>query len=130
VAVEGVVDFLRGAVGIGDVAARLADQFEAVDVAVVEFAVAGAAAGKGFVDDLRVAGGVQRVDQEGVGDASDNFFDAVAAAVNKIREALGDSAANPRFVETLPKRGYRFIAEIRPELPEAAAPSMAPMEKI
>jgi len=33
-------------------------------------------------------------------------------AVNKIREVLGDSAENPRFVETLPRRGYRFIAPI------------------
>jgi DNA-binding winged helix-turn-helix (wHTH) protein len=33
-------------------------------------------------------------------------------AVNKIREALGDSAENPRFVETLPRRGYRFIAPL------------------
>lgn len=33
-------------------------------------------------------------------------------AINKIREALGDSAENPRFVETLPKRGYRFIAPL------------------
>src|SRR5215469_14535679 len=30
-------------------------------------------------------------------------------AINKIREALGDSSENPRFVETLPRRGYRFI---------------------
>jgi Tol biopolymer transport system component/DNA-binding winged helix-turn-helix (wHTH) protein len=30
-------------------------------------------------------------------------------AINKIREVLGDSAENPRFVETLPRRGYRFI---------------------
>lgn len=33
-------------------------------------------------------------------------------AVNKIREVLGDSAENPRFVETLPRRGYRFIARL------------------
>jgi hypothetical protein len=32
--------------------------------------------------------------------------------VNKIREALGDSASNPRFVETLARRGYRFIAPV------------------
>jgi TolB-like protein/Tfp pilus assembly protein PilF len=32
--------------------------------------------------------------------------------VNKLREVLGDSAANPRFVETLPRRGYRFIAPV------------------
>ncbi len=47
----------------------------------VEFAVAGAAAAEGLVDDLRVARGVQRVDQIRSGYASDNFFDAVAVAV-------------------------------------------------
>jgi Tol biopolymer transport system component/DNA-binding winged helix-turn-helix (wHTH) protein len=34
------------------------------------------------------------------------------AAVNRLREALGDSAEEPRFIETLPKRGYRFVASI------------------
>jgi DNA-binding winged helix-turn-helix (wHTH) protein/Tol biopolymer transport system component len=34
------------------------------------------------------------------------------SAINKIREALGDSSENPRFVETLPRRGYRFIAAV------------------
>ena len=33
-------------------------------------------------------------------------------AINKIREALSDSAENPRFVETLPRRGYRFLAPV------------------
>ena len=33
-------------------------------------------------------------------------------AINKIREALGDSAESPRYVETLPRRGYRFIASV------------------
>ena len=33
-------------------------------------------------------------------------------AINKIREVLGDTAENPRFVETLPRRGYRFIAPV------------------
>ncbi len=45
----------------------------------------------------------------------DTFVDIdhnLNAAVNKIREALGDLAENPRFVETLPRRGYRFIAPI------------------
>ena len=37
------------------------------------------------------------------------------AAVNRLREALGDSAEAPRFIETLPKRGYRFIAAIQPD---------------
>jgi Tol biopolymer transport system component/DNA-binding winged helix-turn-helix (wHTH) protein len=38
---------------------------------------------------------------------------ALAGAINKIRDALGDSADNPRFVETLAKRGYRFIAPVQ-----------------
>ena len=33
-------------------------------------------------------------------------------AINKIREVLGDSAESPRFVETLPRRGYRFVAPV------------------
>jgi TolB-like protein/DNA-binding winged helix-turn-helix (wHTH) protein/Tfp pilus assembly protein PilF len=45
----------------------------------------------------------------------DTFVDVdrnLNTAVNKIREVLGDSAENPRFVETLPRRGYRFIAPV------------------
>ncbi len=41
-----------------------------------------------------------------------DFERAVAGAINKIREAVGDSAENPRFIQTLPKRGYRFIAPV------------------
>ncbi len=41
-----------------------------------------------------------------------DFERALAGAINKVREALGDSAENPRFVQTLPKRGYRFIAPV------------------
>src|SRR5579862_4149974 len=41
-----------------------------------------------------------------------DFDHSLGTAVNKLREVLGDSAANPRFVETLPRRGYRFIAPI------------------
>jgi len=47
--------------------------------------------------------------------AADTFVDfdhSVNTAVNKLREALGDSAENPRFVETLPRHGYRFIATL------------------
>jgi DNA-binding winged helix-turn-helix (wHTH) protein len=36
----------------------------------------------------------------------------VNSAVNRIREALGDSAASPRFIETLARRGYRFVAPV------------------
>ena len=41
-----------------------------------------------------------------------DFEHGLNTAVNKIRDALGDSAANPRFIETLAKRGYRFIASV------------------
>lgn len=42
-----------------------------------------------------------------------DFDHGLAVAVNKIREALNDSAENARFIETLPKRGYRFISPVR-----------------
>ena len=42
-----------------------------------------------------------------------DFDRALAGAINKIRDALGDSAENPRFIETLAKRGYRFIAPVQ-----------------
>jgi Tol biopolymer transport system component/DNA-binding winged helix-turn-helix (wHTH) protein len=45
----------------------------------------------------------------------DTFVDVdhnLNSAINKIREVLGDSAESPRFVETLPRRGYRFIAPV------------------
>jgi len=50
-----------------------------------------------------------------------DFEHSLAAAVNKIREALGDAADNPRYIETLPKRGYRFIGKISPEPPMVMA---------
>ncbi len=51
-----------------------------------------------------------------------NFDHSLGTAVNKVREALGDSAENPRYIETLAKRGYRFVAPIeRLELPESPA---------
>src|SRR6202045_1946019 len=46
---------------------------------------------------------------------ADTFVDfdhSLNTAVNKIRESLGDSASSPRFVETLARRGYRFIAPV------------------
>lgn len=51
---------------------------------------------------------------------NDTFVDfdhGVNIAVNKLRDALGDSAEKPRFIETLPRRGYRFIAPV--EVPKA-----------
>src|SRR5215472_3021924 len=46
---------------------------------------------------------------------TDTFVDfdhGVNTAIKRLREALGDSAENPRFVETVPRRGYRFIAPV------------------
>src|ERR1019366_3278310 len=46
---------------------------------------------------------------------ADTFVDfdhSLNTAVNKIRESLGDSASSPRFVETLARRGYRFVAPV------------------
>ena len=67
---------------------------------------------------------------------SDTFVDfnhGLNAAVNKLREALGDSADAPRYVETLPRRGYRFIAAIewlhaKPEVPAVRAVAMPTAE--
>jgi len=56
---------------------------------------------------------------------ADTFVDfdhGVNEAINKLRSALGDSADSPRFVETLPRRGYRFIARVE-EPGSAAAPA-------
>ena len=41
-----------------------------------------------------------------------DFENSLNTAINKLRDALGDSADNPRFIETLPRRGYRFIAPV------------------
>ena len=41
-----------------------------------------------------------------------DFDNSLNTSINKLREALGDSAENPRFIETLPRRGYRFIAPV------------------
>ena len=41
-----------------------------------------------------------------------DFDNSLNTAINKLREALGDSADSPRFIETLPRRGYRFIAQV------------------
>jgi DNA-binding winged helix-turn-helix (wHTH) protein/tetratricopeptide (TPR) repeat protein len=69
--------------------------------------------------------------------ASDTFVDfdkGLYNAVKKLREALGDDPATPRYIETIPKRGYRFIAPLRddnhggptllmPTEPDQAAPA-------
>ena len=69
-----------------------------------------------------------------------DFDQAVNIAIAKLRSALGDSAENPRYIETLPKRGYRFIADVsfvdaeghirRPESPPADSPGTHPAHQI
>jgi DNA-binding winged helix-turn-helix (wHTH) protein len=54
-----------------------------------------------------------------------DFDHALNTAITKIRVALGDDADNPRFVQTLPRRGYRFIGSVDkpgPQLPPPTAP--------
>jgi TolB-like protein/DNA-binding winged helix-turn-helix (wHTH) protein/Tfp pilus assembly protein PilF len=49
-----------------------------------------------------------------------DFDNGLNTAINRLREALGDSAENPKFIETLPRRGYRFIGAL-----DSAAPARA-----
>src|SRR5580698_4449771 len=51
-----------------------------------------------------------------------DFDHSLGTAINKLREVLDDSADNPRFVETLPRRGYRFIAPVEMVGENAVAP--------
>jgi cholera toxin transcriptional activator len=62
-----------------------------------------------------------------------DFDHGVNSAINRIREALGDSAGNPLFVQTLARRGYRFVAPVEalesldPSLPASpASPTFSP----
>lgn len=50
-----------------------------------------------------------------------NFEASVNTAVNKLRQVLGDSPEKPAYVETIPRKGYRFIARV-----ESVAPSAMP----
>ena len=63
---------------------------------------------------------------------SDTFVDfdnGLNTSINKLREALGDAADSPRFVETLPRRGYRFIAPVtgRDGTPSGTGVSVSPV---
>ena len=60
----------------------------------------------------------------------DTFVDVdhnLNTAINKIREALGDSAERPRFVETLPRRGYRFIGKLEAPVQPVAGTVIEPV---
>src|SRR5262245_3852467 len=58
---------------------------------------------------------------------NDTFVDfdhGLNAAVRRLREALGDSAEAPRFVETIPRRGYRLVAETSGATPPSRTPPL------
>lgn len=67
------------------------------------------------------------------GDTYVDFDHGLNAAVNKLRDALSDSAESPRYVETLPRRGYRFIGQVTSpngiERPLAVAPTGIPLRE-
>jgi DNA-binding winged helix-turn-helix (wHTH) protein len=57
---------------------------------------------------------------------SDTFVDfdhGLNTAINQLRSALGDSATNPRFIQTVPRRGYRFIAPVEMRVSGSTAPA-------
>jgi DNA-binding winged helix-turn-helix (wHTH) protein len=65
-----------------------------------------------------------------------DYEHGVNSAVNRIREAIGDTASSPRFVETLARRGYRFVAPVErialsgiPSLPLSSSPSSVEMNQ-
>src|SRR4249919_3686668 len=63
----------------------------------------------------------------------DTFVDVernLNTAVNKIREVLGDSAESPRFIETLPRRGYRFVAPVELDRAHAVAIDAGPAARL
>lgn len=64
---------------------------------------------------------------------SDTFVDfdhGINNAIKRLREALGDTADTPRYVETLPRRGYRFIASIERETPRFRSLAVLPLENL
>src|SRR5262249_44820567 len=59
-----------------------------------------------------------------------DFEGGLNAAINKLRRALSDSAENPRYVETIPGRGYRFIGTLEPTAEPPPEPVGAPCRSI
>jgi len=56
------------------------------------------------------------------------FDNSLSVAIRKVRDSLGDDAEAPRYVETIPRRGYRFLAPVsvvEGEKPKQASPSVA-----
>src|SRR6266404_8651715 len=65
--------------------------------------------------------------------SSDTFVDfdhGINNAIKRLREALGDTAETPCYVETLPRRGYRFIGKIERETPKFRSLAVLPLENL
>src|SRR5208282_830960 len=62
------------------------------------------------------------------GDVYVDFDRGVISAINRLRDALGDTAENPVFIETVGRRGYRWIGPIHSETLEAVVPDRASAE--
>src|SRR5690348_615569 len=63
-----------------------------------------------------------------------DYDNAINSAVRKLRDALGDGSENPRFIETLARRGYRFIGTLTvqpepPREPEASVPAIVTVRR-
>src|SRR4029079_4234006 len=56
------------------------------------------------------------------------FDDGLNTAIQKIRQVLGDEARNPRFVETVPRQGYRFIAPVQYNRKHETSPAVEDIE--
>src|ERR1700724_3854549 len=56
-----------------------------------------------------------------------DFDHGLNKAISKIRDALGDSGENPRFVETVARRGYRFLADVAAIDPDDRQPEASPV---
>src|ERR1700728_1714692 len=65
-----------------------------------------------------------------------DFDQSLNKAVNRVREALNDNAGTPQYVETVPRRGYRFIASVAPqsavsvELPAQPSSAQSPSRRV
>ncbi len=59
-----------------------------------------------------------------------DFDHSLNISINKLRDALGDSASSPRFIETLPRRGYRFIGSVRDPQPSGSSPALSPAPEV
>jgi TolB-like protein/Tfp pilus assembly protein PilF len=59
-----------------------------------------------------------------------DFDHGLNRAINKLREAIGDSVESPRFIETLAKRGYRFLADARADASQVRSLMVLPLDSL